>query len=223
MGHLALGASCRCSLSNTLGHAPLRGLHTVDDPLRQHIRPLVHGLVSHTDCGGGGGYRPAQQVYGFGLEHTQLNHSSAQMATIVHGGTGTLSTMVEDDTYAARLKLAMDAAGVDNEALRKRLGITVQAVRKILGSSTGQFTAKNNSQAAEFLGVDPDWLATGKAVVRPQAPRLSAELLAALARASPEQARRAENAARACLDMDALGRDSAPPEPFAKQPRASAA
>lgn len=53
----------------------------------------------------------------------------------------------------------MTAAGVDKTALAKELGISYQAVRKVLEG--GKFSAENNAKAARFLKVSSDWLATG--------------------------------------------------------------
>lgn len=31
-------------------HPPQGGLHAINDPGRKDVRPLVHGLVAHTNC-----------------------------------------------------------------------------------------------------------------------------------------------------------------------------
>lgn len=46
--------------------------------------------------------------------------------------------------------------------MSKALGISYVAVKKVLDGQTKAFTAENNSLAASFLGVSPDWLATGE-------------------------------------------------------------
>lgn len=66
--------------------------------------------------------------------------------------------MVED--YSARLKQAMDAAGVDIPGFSKSLGISYQALRKALNG--GRLGMQNHAKAAKMLGVSGDWLATGK-------------------------------------------------------------
>ncbi len=60
----------------------------------------------------------------------------------------------------------MKDAGVKPGALAKKLGITYQAVSKVLKGTSGAFTAANNAAAAAFLGVSPDWLATGSGARR---------------------------------------------------------
>jgi phage repressor protein C with HTH and peptisase S24 domain len=54
----------------------------------------------------------------------------------------------------------MKTAGVSTSELARALGVTYQAVRKVLGG--GQFGMENNAAAARRLGVNSDWLATGK-------------------------------------------------------------
>lgn len=56
----------------------------------------------------------------------------------------------------------MDRAGVTRTRLAAELGVSYVAVKKVLDGLTRAFTAENNSRAAAFLGVNPDWLATGE-------------------------------------------------------------
>ena len=56
----------------------------------------------------------------------------------------------------------MDLRSVKRTQLSKALGISYVAVKKVLDGQTKAFTAENNSLAASFLGVSPDWLATGE-------------------------------------------------------------
>lgn len=66
--------------------------------------------------------------------------------------------------FCERLDQAMKRAGVSEHQLAKHLGISYQGVKKALsGGRNGksEMTASNNSKAARFLRVDPDWLATG--------------------------------------------------------------
>lgn len=56
----------------------------------------------------------------------------------------------------------MDLRSVKRTQLSKALGISYVAVKKVLDGQTKAFTAENNSIAASFLGVSPDWLATGE-------------------------------------------------------------
>jgi hypothetical protein len=62
--------------------------------------------------------------------------------------------------YSDRLNLAMRRASVDTHGLARHLGVSYQAVKKVMdGLST--FNSENNSKAAQFLGINTDWLATG--------------------------------------------------------------
>lgn len=56
----------------------------------------------------------------------------------------------------------MDRIGVTRTRLAEELGVSYVAVKKVLDGLTRAFTAENNSRAAAFLGVSPDWLATGE-------------------------------------------------------------
>jgi phage repressor protein C with HTH and peptisase S24 domain len=76
---------------------------------------------------------------------------------------GTLSTMVE---YAERLLWAMvgrpHRKKVSATELADGIGISYQAVKKVLEGTSTAFTAANNSAAARILDVNSDWLATGQ-------------------------------------------------------------
>lgn len=63
----------------------------------------------------------------------------------------------------------MDRANVKRPRLAKELGVSYVAVKKVLDGQTHAFTAENNSRAAAFLGVSPDWLATGEGDMLPAA------------------------------------------------------
>lgn len=71
--------------------------------------------------------------------------------------------------YKDRLAQAMRAADVDAHALAKAIKFTYTGVMKALkggDKGTSAMTAANNSRAARFLCVDPDWLATGEGQMR---------------------------------------------------------
>lgn len=63
----------------------------------------------------------------------------------------------------------MDRANVKRPRLAEELGVSYVAVKKVLDGQTRAFTAENNSRAAAFLGVSPDWLATGEGEMVPAA------------------------------------------------------
>lgn len=68
--------------------------------------------------------------------------------------------------YKVRLQKAMDASSVSTSALAAELKISYQAVKKVVDGMSSAFTASNNSKAAAFLKVRPDWLATGTGAMR---------------------------------------------------------
>lgn len=51
---------------------------------------------------------------------------------------------------------------MSKERLASHLGVTIQAINKVVGGKTAALSAPNNSKAARFLGVDADWLAIGE-------------------------------------------------------------
>ncbi len=64
--------------------------------------------------------------------------------------------------YAGRLKAAMDARGVTVAQLANGIGASYQGVKRVLDGLSKAFSAANNTKAASFLSVSPDWLATGE-------------------------------------------------------------
>lgn len=130
---------------------------------------------------------------------------------MVHGSPRTVSAMATRTDYTERLHQAMRLAGLNPEessgvhVLSKALGCTYQAAKKALDGATKMLTADNNVAASYFLKVDSEWLATGQGVPRSERVwPLTAELLAACRAASPTALLRAENAARAALDMPSI-------------------
>lgn len=66
--------------------------------------------------------------------------------------------MVKD--YSERLKEAMADAEVDVAGFAKTLGVSYQALRKAING--GRLGMANHLKAAKLLGVNSDWLASGK-------------------------------------------------------------
>lgn len=62
--------------------------------------------------------------------------------------------------YWSRLKPEMDAKGVTKAALSRKLGISYQAIKKVVDG--GAFGVENNFKAARLLGLSPEWLSSGK-------------------------------------------------------------
>ena len=75
----------------------------------------------------------------------------------------------ERSPYAERLAHAM--SDPENQIgaveLAEALGITRQAIDKLLKGGSNEMSASNNARAARLLNVDPTWLATGEGTARP--------------------------------------------------------
>jgi phage repressor protein C with HTH and peptisase S24 domain len=82
------------------------------------------------------------------------------------------ATMVQ---YWDRLKPEMDAKGLDITKFSDAMGVTFQAVAKVRDG--GSFGSTNNIKAAALLGVNSEWLATGKGSKKPSDFFSSAKLL----------------------------------------------
>lgn len=63
--------------------------------------------------------------------------------------------------YSERLKAAMDARSTSVSQLATGMGVSYQAVKRVLDGLSKAFSAANNTKASAFLRVSPDWLATG--------------------------------------------------------------
>lgn len=64
-------------------------------------------------------------------------------------------------TYGERLGAAMEHAGRSRGELAAELAVSVQAISQVLLGKTIALSAANSAVAADFLGVDHRWLATG--------------------------------------------------------------
>lgn len=67
------------------------------------------------------------------------------------------------DTISKRLKYVIEQSGVKQSHIAKKLGVTRGAVHHILNSEVKN--PKNAKKIADLLGIDPEWLATGKNTV----------------------------------------------------------
>lgn len=70
--------------------------------------------------------------------------------------------------FKDRLAAAMKDANVTKTQLAGELGISYQAVKKLLEGTSRSMSAANNAAAARYLNVSSEWLATGKGPARPQ-------------------------------------------------------
>lgn len=64
--------------------------------------------------------------------------------------------------YGERLNDAMKLRTVSTSMLAKEIGITYQAVKKILDGKSAALSAENNAKAAKYLQINSYWLATGE-------------------------------------------------------------
>lgn len=70
-----------------------------------------------------------------------------------------IKTMSE---HSQRLLLAMRHSETTTPRLAASLGVSYQAIKKLIDGTSKSLTAENNSKAAKILGVNPDWLASGE-------------------------------------------------------------
>lgn len=64
--------------------------------------------------------------------------------------------------YKDRLVKAMQAAEMKTADLAERLGLSYQAIKKVVDGNTKALTAENSARAAQLLNVSSDWLALGE-------------------------------------------------------------
>lgn len=64
--------------------------------------------------------------------------------------------------YKDRLVKAMAAAQMKTSDLAERLGVSYQAIKKVVDGNTKALTAENSARAAQLLNVSSDWLALGE-------------------------------------------------------------
>lgn len=64
--------------------------------------------------------------------------------------------------YKDRLVQAMTAAEMKTADLADRLGLSYQAIKKVVDGNTKALTAENSARAAQLLNVSSDWLALGE-------------------------------------------------------------
>ena len=70
-----------------------------------------------------------------------------------------ISTMVD---YKKRLGMAIKASNLSLKVLAKEVGVSYQAVKKVVDGDSRAFNAENHARAAKALKVSSDWLALGE-------------------------------------------------------------
>lgn len=150
---------------------------------------------------------PPSSSMAFALSIPPLNHGSTENATEVQTNGGTVSTVVEE--YKDRLTKAMSQAGFSTQALADALGISYQAVRKVLEG--GKFGTTNNAKAAKVLQVNSDWLATGRGPMKGTSPGRatsdgwpSEEIRQKAVRLKPKELSKLDGIIRAYLDLPSV-------------------
>lgn len=81
---------------------------------------------------------------------------------MIHAGLNFACILPAMTEYKDRLAQAMKNAGAGTQQLADGMGITYQAVKRMLDGKSAAFSAPNNAKAAQFLQVNSDWLATGE-------------------------------------------------------------
>lgn len=64
--------------------------------------------------------------------------------------------------YKDRLAQAMEAAQIKTAELADKLGLSYQAIKKVVDGTTKALTAENSARAAQVLNINSDWLALGE-------------------------------------------------------------
>lgn len=63
--------------------------------------------------------------------------------------------------YSERLATALKKRNTTVSELASGMGVSYQAVKRVIDGLSKAFSAANNAKAAAFLKISPDWLATG--------------------------------------------------------------
>lgn len=71
--------------------------------------------------------------------------------------------------YGARLEHALTERKVSATALAKHMGVSYQAVKRVIDGKTAEFSASNHAKAASYLNISPDWLLSGAGDMTPSA------------------------------------------------------
>lgn len=69
--------------------------------------------------------------------------------------------MVAPNGYDERFAALLTERGLTEKDVAAALGVSYQAVKKIVDGKSKMMAADNNARAAALLNVDSDWLATG--------------------------------------------------------------
>lgn len=92
--------------------------------------------------------------------------STGMVNPVTHGGgimvdTAGMAKEYTPSDYADRLQQAIDSSKVTVREIAQRLGVTTQAIYKVLRGETRALQASHHLAACKVLGVEPRWLADG--------------------------------------------------------------
>jgi hypothetical protein len=69
-------------------------------------------------------------------------------------------------TYSQRLTSAMGSSSAQTKQMADSLGLTRQAITKVVEGKSKAFSVENHFAVADYLKVSPRWLATGEGSMR---------------------------------------------------------
>ena len=87
---------------------------------------------------------------------------------------------VSAETFAERLAEAMTERGISGSALAAALGMSRQSISLLLSKDSKSMRPEHLFAAADFLRVEPRWLALGEGPKYPPTADLPAEILDAI-------------------------------------------
>lgn len=87
---------------------------------------------------------------------------------------------VSAETFHQRLAEAMQERGISGSALAAALGVSRQSISLLLSKDSKSMKPEHLFAAADFLGVEPRWLAIGEGPKHPPLSDLPPELIEAI-------------------------------------------
>lgn len=113
--------------------------------------------------------------------------------------------MVAANGYDERFAALLTERKLTAKDVASELGISYQAVKKIVDGKSKMLAADNNARAAALLGVDSDWLATGEGSrerAKPQFSKAALRVAAIYDRVTAKDRRHIDAAADAASSPD---------------------
>jgi hypothetical protein len=120
----------------------------------------------------------------------------------------TLQTMVPAmssfTTFTERFNQALQELGLRPADAARLTGISPQGIKKLVDGTSKAMRSEHAYTFAEKVGISYVWLTVGVGSMRETAAPFTQELMTVASRASHQDRRRAENAARVALDLPLL-------------------